>query len=77
VAVSIGFLCVGAYGTVQISLDPESDDKIMGPDIAGTDNKDLVNTKATACRGDFCLLRFGHTDGPVVEGIKGTWATES
>jgi hypothetical protein len=77
VAVSIGFLCVGAYGDVQISLDPVSDDKIMGPDIAGENDHDLVNTKATACRGDFCLLRFGHTDGPVVEGIKGTWATES
>lgn len=77
VSITMGVLCVGPFGTVQISLDPVSDDKIMGPDIAGTNDKDLVNTKATARRGDFCVLRFGHTDGPFVEAIKGTWATQT
>jgi hypothetical protein len=77
VAITCGFLCVGAFGTVQISLSPNADDKIHGPDIAGANDKDLVNTKATARRGDFCILRFGHADGSMVIGISGTWATES
>ncbi len=69
-------MCGGAFGTVQISADPVSADKVMGPNIAGTDNKDLINTKATARRGDFVDLLFGHTDGPVVTAMVGTWATE-
>ena len=77
VAVTAAFLCVGAFGTAQITLSPVADDKIMGPNIAGANSKDLVNTKATARRGDFCILRFGHTDGPVVEGLNGTWLTET
>lgn len=77
VSITCGFLNVGPYGTVQISIDPVSDDKIMGPNIAGTNNKDLINTKATAKRGDLALLRLGHTDGPFVTKLVGTWATES
>lgn len=72
----ITLVCMGPYGTVQISADPNANDKIMGPDIAGADNKDLVNTKATARRGDFVTLRAGHADGYTVVGIKGTWAQE-
>jgi hypothetical protein len=76
VAISVALVCMGPFGTVQISADPVAADKIMGPDIAGTDNKDLINTKATACRGDFVVLRGGHADGFFVDKIKGTWATE-
>lgn len=72
----VQLVCMGAYGTVQISLSPNSADKVMGPDIGGTDNKDLINTKATAQRGDYIIYSNGHADGPVVSGIKGTWATE-
>jgi hypothetical protein len=67
---------MGAYGTVQISLSPNASDKVMGPDIAGTDNKDLINTKATAQRGDYIVYSNGHADGPVVSAMRGTWATE-
>ncbi len=76
VSITCGFLNVGPFGTVQISIDPVAADKIMGPNIAGTDNKDLINTKATARRGDFATLRLGHADGPFVESLHGTWATE-
>lgn len=67
---------MGAFGTVQISLSPNASDKVMGPDIAGADDKDLINTKATARRGDFVIYSNGHTDGPVVSGLKGTWAQQ-
>lgn len=72
----VTLVCMGAYGTVQISADPNAIDKIMGPDIAGADNKDLVNTKATALRGDYVTLTAGHADGYVVNRIKGVWAQE-
>ncbi len=68
---------VGALGTVQTSVSPNASDKVMGPDIAGTDNKDLINTLATAQRGDFVRLTAGHADGWVVNEIKGTWAEEA
>lgn len=72
----ITFVNAGAFGTVGFSLDPAAADKIMGPDIAGQDNKDLINTKATAQRGDFVTLTAGHADGWTVSAMKGVWATE-
>lgn len=67
----------GAFGTVAVNVSPQADDKIMGPDIAGTNNKDLINTKATAQRGDRVSLYSGHTDGYVVRELVGTWAEEA
>lgn len=77
-AVNISFRIVniGAFGTVAVNIDPVSDDKIQGPDIGGTNNKDLINTKATAQRGDYAVLRGGHADGFFVDDLRGTWATE-
>jgi len=77
VAVSVLIVNEGAYGTVAVNVDPAAADKIMGPDIAGADNKDLINTKATARRGDLVQLRLGHADGPMVERLVGTWAQEA
>jgi hypothetical protein len=71
---NVTLLNVGPFGTVQISADPAAADKIMGPDIAGADNTDLVNTLATARRGDYVTLKAGHADGYTVFGIRGTWA---
>lgn len=70
-------VCMGAYGTVQISADPQAADKVQGPDAAGTDNKDHINTKATAQRGDLITFSNGHADGPVISKQIGTWATEA
>lgn len=69
-------LNVGPYGTVQISASPNASDKIIGCDLATSDNNDLINTLATACRGDFVHLKNGHTDGALIHEIKGTWAIE-
>lgn len=72
----VALVCGGALGTVQISASPDANDKIMGPDIAGANDKDLINTKATAQRGDLVVLNNGHADGAVVTRLRGTWATQ-
>jgi len=67
----------GAYGTVAVNVSPNASDLIEGPDLAGVDNKDLINTKATANRGDFCVLEYGDAAGWTVNKLKGTWAAEA
>jgi hypothetical protein len=74
VAMDTVLLNCGPYSTVQITCDPGSSDKIQGPDIAGSDNTNLANTKATAQRGDFIHLRNGETNGAVILRMKGIWA---
>jgi hypothetical protein len=69
-------LNVGPFGTVQISASPNASDKIIGCDLATSDNNDLINTLATACRGDYVHLKNGHADGALIHGLKGTWAIE-
>jgi hypothetical protein len=67
-------VCMGPYGTVQISVAPVAADKIVGPDLTGSDNTAYLNTKATAQRGDFIALKGGHADGPIIYAKKGTWS---
>lgn len=66
----------GSYGAVAINLSPNASDQIQGPDFAGTPNKDLINTKATAQRGDFVKLVTGDANGAIVQELRGVWATE-
>lgn len=70
-------LAVGAFGTTKVVIDPNASDMILGPDITGADNKDLICTKATQRRGDFCTLIAGDADGYMVTELRGTWARES
>jgi len=67
----------GAFGTIAVNISPNAADKIQGPDLPGTDNKDLINTKATARRGDYVRLETGDANGPIVAELRGTWATEA
>lgn len=67
----------GAFGTVAVTISPNAGDMILGPDITGADDKDLINTKATAKRGDLCKLDLGDADGYVVTNLSGTWAREA
>lgn len=64
---------IGAFGTVAVSIDPAAGDKISGPNDTGADGGLLVNTKATARRGDYVVLSSGGDDGYMVEEILGTW----
>lgn len=67
----------GADGAVEVSISPNANDKIMGPDIAGTDNKDQINTKATAIKGDFMEITGEGVAGWWIENVRGTWAEEA
>lgn len=67
----------GAFGTIAVNISPNASDKVQGPDLPGTDNKDLINTKATARRGDFARLVTGDANGALVAELRGTWATEA
>lgn len=64
---------IGAFGTVAVSIDPAAGDKIAGPNDTGADGGIMVNTKATARRGDYVVLTSGGDDGYIVEEIRGTW----
>lgn len=67
----------GGFGTVAVNISPNAADKVQGPDLPGNDNKDLINTKATARRGDFARLVTGDANGALVAELRGTWATEA
>lgn len=68
---------IAAYGVSGVSISPAAADMILGPDITGADDKDLINTKATAKRGDFVKLDLGDADGYVVTAMNGTWARQA
>ncbi len=73
----IAIMAIGAFGTTRIDISPAAADMILGPDMAGVDNKDLILTKATQRRGDFAILDLGDADGYVVTRLRGTWAAEA
>lgn len=68
---------IGAYGTILVAVSPDAADMIHAPDIAGINDKDHLNTKATAQRGDLVQLRTGDSDGWVVSNQTGVWAQEA
>jgi len=69
-------LAVGAFGTTAVTVDPNANDMILGPDITGADNKDLICTKSTQRRGDFVTLIAGDADGYMATEMRGIWARE-
>lgn len=73
----ITILAIGAFGTTAVTISPDAADMILGPDITGADNKDLICTKATQRRGDFVTLIAGDADGYMVTEMRGTWAREA
>lgn len=73
----IAIMAVGAFGTTKVKIDPAAADMILGPDITGADNKDLILTKATQRRGDFVILGGNDADGYSVQAMRGTWAREA
>ena len=67
----------GAFGTIAVTVSPNAADMIEMRDITAADNKDLVNTKATACRGDYLLIGYADSNGWVVKKARGVWARET
>jgi hypothetical protein len=64
---------IGAFGAVGVSIDPAAGDLIAGPNDTGADGGLMVNTKATARRGDYVVLTSGGDNGYIVEEIRGIW----
>lgn len=65
-------------GTTGFSVLPASGDQFLG--ISGTpvDDKKVINTKTTAHYGDEITWQcLGITAGPLVTGLKGTFARET
>lgn len=67
----------GAFGTVAVTISPNASDSLEAPDITAADDKDVINTKATAQRADSALLGFADANGHVITKLKGTWAREA
>lgn len=67
----------GGFGAVAVNVSPDVNDSILGPNITAADNKDLINTKATARRGDYVVLDSGDADGYLAVELRGTWAREA
>ena len=67
----------GEDGTVGVTVSPNANDKIMGVGLTAADDKDLVNTKATAKKGDYIKLLGDGALGWYVIEIEGTWARET
>ena len=68
---------LGAYGTIAVTISPDANDMILGPNITGANDKDLINTKATAQRFDRVTLDLGDADGYVVHGLVGVWERQA
>jgi hypothetical protein len=76
----------GADGAAKVSVDPHSSDKIVGGIVgsatgvpvflSGTANKDLINTKATAKKGDYVTLMSDGVDTWFVIAGHGVFASE-
>jgi hypothetical protein len=71
------FVNGGAFGAIAVTLSPQAADSILGPDITAADDKDLINTKATAQRGDSVVLDSGDADGYLASELKGIWARQA
>jgi hypothetical protein len=67
----------GAFGAVAMTISPNASDSVEGPDITAADDKDIVNTGATARRGDFVTLGFADANGYAATELVGTWAREA
>jgi len=69
-----------ASGAAKLSISPHSSDKIVGTiqavDVTGVADKDIINTKATAVKGDYAVLVSDGVDTWYVIGGVGVWAGE-
>ena len=62
-----------------LTISPNASDKFL-VDIAGaagTDNKDILNTKASQKKYDFVHLIGMHADGWLIHNVRGIWVDES
>lgn len=66
----------GDDASVLVKVSPNASDKISGLAFTPADDKDALNTKATAKVGDFITLVSDGVDGWSVVAARGIWARE-
>ena len=75
------FRNTGADGNNIITISPAATDAIHGTIAAvssgGVDNKDWINTKASANKGDWCTLKAVALTDWYITGGDGVWASEA
>ena len=75
------FRNTGADGNNIITISPAATDAIHGTIAAvssgGVDNKDWINTKASANKGDWCTLKAVSLTDWYITGGDGVWASEA
>jgi len=76
VGITYTFVNAGADGAVAINISPNSSDLIEGIGFTTADDKDAINTKATAKKGDLLEIVGNGTTGWLVVRAHGTWARE-
>ena len=81
VAIGVSFWLINGCedGTAALTVSPNANDKFLidAAGGAGTDNKDIINTAATAKKGDYVKLTYGSGDGWTITELAGTWVDES
>lgn len=65
-----GVADAGALVTIAMATG----DGVAYKDAASTDDKSLLNTKATARRGDYVVIEYGDANGWQVTRARGVWA---
>jgi hypothetical protein len=65
-----------ADGSAIVTVSPNANDKIAGLGFTATDNKDIINTKATSKIGDEVTLIGDGANGWMVNKCVGVWASE-
>jgi len=76
-AAGLAFTVRNGTAGQRIAIDPAAADKIMGPDIAGVDNKDRILAAATSHKGDYVELEYGGADGYLIRAQRGVWSNEA
>ena len=68
----------GAADGTLMTITIDSSDKFLWDvaGAAGTNNKDVYNTAATAKKGDYIKLAFGDGDGWIISEMGGIWIDE-
>jgi predicted RecA/RadA family phage recombinase len=66
----------GASGE-RLAVSPNASDKIMGADLAGTDDKDRILAAADSVAGDYLHLAADGVNGWFVVAERGKWTAES
>lgn len=78
IGTSFWFINGADDGTI-LTISPNASDMFLWDvaGAAGTNDKDIVNTAATARRGDYVKITYGSADGWTILELGGTWVDES